>query len=85
MFEIIKEIIVKWDPIDLMGFAPPDEYDDECRLILDKYTKTQESLDKIIYNIFSNKFGDTFQNDLATCQKVAKEIESKISKRGEVR
>ena len=27
MFEVIREIIVKWDPIGLMDIAPPDEYD----------------------------------------------------------
>ena len=27
MLEIIKDIIVKWDPIGLMEYAPPDEYD----------------------------------------------------------
>ena len=80
MLEIIKEVIVKWDPIGLMGFAPPDEYDDECQLIFDKFTKKQELLDKIIYDIFNNSFGDAFQDNLSTCQKVATEIENRISK-----
>lgn len=80
MLEIIKEVIVKWDPIGLMGFAPPDEYDDECKLIFDKFTKKQELLDKIIYDIFNNSFGDAFQDDFSTCQKVATEIENRISK-----
>lgn len=80
MFEIIKEVIVKWDPIGLMGFAPPDEYDDECQLIFDKFTKKQELLDMIIYDIFNKSFGDAFQDDLSTCQKVATEIENRISK-----
>lgn len=39
MFEIIKEVIVKWDPFGLMEFAPSDEYDDECRMILDEFSK----------------------------------------------
>ena len=49
MLEIIKDIIVKWDPIGLMEYAPPDEYDNECHLILEALIKKQASLGKIIY------------------------------------
>ena len=50
MLEIIKDIIVKWDPIGLMEYAPPDEYDNECHLILEALIKKQASLGKIIYD-----------------------------------
>lgn len=79
MLEIIKEVIVKWDPIGLMEFAPSDEYDDECQMIFDRFAQKQELLGKIIYDIFINSFGEAFQDDLATCQKVAIEIENRIS------
>lgn len=80
MFEIIKEVIVKWDPIGLMGFAPPDEYDDECALILDEFIQNQESLGKVIYGVFSNSFGESFKEDLSKCMEVGEEIETRINK-----
>ena len=36
-FEIIKKVIDKWDPIDLLDHAPPDEYDIESWEILLKF------------------------------------------------
>ena len=78
MFDIIKEIIVKWDPIGLMEFAPPDEYDNECQLILDRFIKKQESLGKIIYDVFSNNFDEEFKQDLSNCIEIATEIENRI-------
>lgn len=80
MLEIIKEVIVKWDPIGLMKFAPSDEYDDECYLIFNEFAETQESLGKIIYNVFKDNFGEEFQADLGKCVEVATEIESRVSK-----
>ena len=80
MLEIIKEVIFKWDPIGLMEFAPPDEYDDECCLILNEFAQTQESLGEIIYKVFKDNFGEAFQADLDNCLEVATEIESRISK-----
>ena len=80
MFEIIKEVIVKWDPFGLMEFAPSDEYDDECSMILDEFSKKKEPLGTIIYKVFKDNFGDTFQADLENCLEVATRIESRISK-----
>lgn len=80
MLEIIKEVVAEWDPIGLMGFAPLDEYDDECCLIFNEFIQTQESLDKIIYKVFKDNFGEEFQADLENCIEVAAKIESRISK-----
>lgn len=80
MFEIINDVIVKWDPIGLMKFAPPDEYDDECGLIFDTFIKKQESLGKVIYDVFNNSFGESFQEDLSKCMEVGAEIEIRINK-----
>lgn len=77
MLEIIKDIIVKWDPIGLMEYAPPDEYDNECHLILEALIKKQASLGKIIYDVFVDNFGEEFQVDLAKCMDVAAEIENR--------
>ena len=37
-FDIVKFIINDWDPVDLLSFAPADEYDDESRAVLSAYT-----------------------------------------------
>ena len=78
MFNIIKEVIVKWDPIHLMGFAPPDEYDYECQLIFDRFAKGQETLGKIIYDVFRESFGEEFRIDISKCMEIAEKIESMI-------
>ena len=80
MFEIIKEVIIQWDPIGLMGFSPLDEYDDECCLIFNELKKKQEALDKIIYKVFSDNFEEAFQADLVKCTEIATEIERKTGK-----
>ena len=72
MFNIIKEVIVKWDPIHLMGFAPQDEYDYECQLILDRFVKGQEILGEIIY--------EEFRIDISKCMEIAEEMEGRIGK-----
>lgn len=82
MFEIIKEIIYEWDPIGLMEFAPLDEYDYECCLIFEEYTKKQESLSSIIYKVFKDNFGEEFQVDFKKCSEVAFKIENKKTGNG---
>ena len=47
-FEIIKKVIDKWDPIDLLGHAPPDEYDIESREILLKFQHSIEQNGMVI-------------------------------------
>ena len=80
MFEIIREIVVKWDPIGLMNIAPPDEYDSECRIIYDGLKRKNVPLGKTIYEVFKDRFGETFQADLSKCQQIATEIENRINK-----
>ena len=78
MLEVIKSIVVKWDLIGLMEFAPLDEYDDECMMIYIKYIQSYESLGKIIYDVFNDSFGEAFQEDYSKCMQIAMTIESKI-------
>lgn len=80
ILEIIKEVVAKWDPIGLMEFAPPDEYDNECCLIFDEYAKEKGSLGKTIYNVFKDSFGEEFQVDLSKCIEIATEMEERTSK-----
>ena len=76
MFEIIKNVIVKWDPISLMEFAPSDEYDQECINILQAYTKKCKPLNEIIYDVFSKAFENEFKDDISKCTEIADEIET---------
>lgn len=80
MFEIIREIVVKWDPIGLMSIAPPDEYDSECRIIYDELKRKNVPLGRIIYEVFKDRFGETFRDDFSKCQQIATEIENRINK-----
>lgn len=74
MLEIIKKAIIEWDPIGLMKFAPIDEYNEECQLIFQEFSKNQEALGKVIYNTFKTSFSEAFHEDLNTCIKIATEI-----------
>lgn len=80
MFDIIKNVIVKWDPISLMEFAPPDEYDQECTDIFQAYTEKEKPLREIIYDVFTNAFEDEFRDDISKCAEIAYEIETLIRK-----
>lgn len=76
MLEIIKSVIRRWDPISLMEFAPQDEYDPECADILRAYTERRKPLSEIIYDVFTQAFGDTFKCDISRCAEIAAEIEA---------
>ena len=80
MFEIIKNVILKWDPISLMEFAPPDEYDQDCTDIFQAYTEKSKSLSEIIYDVFTEAFGDEFKDDISMCAAIADEIEALLKK-----
>ena len=71
-FEIIKKVIDKWDPIDLLDHAPPDEYDIESREILLKFQHSIEQNGMVIYEVFSKAFGMTFTKSVDECVSIAK-------------
>ena len=73
-FEIIKKVIDKWDPIDLLDHAPPDEYDIESREILLKFQHSVEQNGMVIYEVFSKAFGMTFTKSVDECVSIAKRI-----------
>lgn len=76
-FNRIKVAIDQWDPVDLLSHAPKDEYDQEIRRIIELSSdaNTVESLGKIIYEVFSESFGNvSFDYDLDECKHVASEI-----------
>ncbi len=76
ILDIIRTVIINWDPIQLMEFAPTDEYDDECKKIFDEYTTNKKTLETIIYEVFVNSFGEELPKD--DVRKVALNIENMI-------
>ena len=73
--ERIKKIIDEWDPIDLLPFAPPDEYDYEINKI---YSVIEDKVN--IYNVFKKTFGeDVFLNTIEDCMIVADSILQSIN------
>lgn len=69
----VKEVIDHWDPMDLLGFAPKDEYQleiERIELILGK-TDDVMVLSDGIFKIFSESFSETFQKSRDECQKIA--------------
>lgn len=73
-FEMIKQVIDEWDPIDLLSHAPADEYDSESRKILLKFQHNTEQNGTIIHEIFSKAFGTTFTKSVDECVCIAKKI-----------
>lgn len=78
MFKTIKGVIDNWDPIGLLVCSPPDEYDVECVLIKDRLSSGKETLSEIIYDVFSQHFGEAFRCELSECMEVAAEIEKQM-------
>lgn len=81
MHESVKRIIDKWDPIDLLPYAPHDEYEIEARLVFAEMLTPQgcqvdpERLATRIREIFIRQFGDTvFKASHEECLVIAKEI-----------
>jgi len=82
-FEIIKTIIDEWDPIELLAYAPNDEYDDESMEIFKSYTENIEDLGTMIFNVFENAFSDTFTNNIQECIAIASLIVTRNTNRTE--
>jgi len=81
----VKRTIDKWDPIDLLPFAPDDEYDSEIDsvssfLISNRKEINENILGKQIYNVFIHYFGsDIFEKDIDECIEVAASILNEIN------
>ncbi|MBR0577322.1 DUF1871 family protein [Proteiniclasticum sp. BAD-10] len=76
-YERVKLVIDSWDPIDLLYFAPKNEYDFEIKRILELTSQddTVEFVGNIIYKVFLESFGDnTFTKNLEECIGIAKQL-----------
>lgn len=85
LIQLVKEIIDQWDPIGLLLFCPPDEYDMEIECIAAIATKDIDvgTLALEIQAIFQKYFGsDTFRNDYDECLKTAIILKQKLQEEG---
>lgn len=69
-------LLNQWDPIDLLPYAPSDEYIVEAKkiddFILQNPNITTEELASEINEIFRNSFGeDVYKEDYNACYSVA--------------
>ncbi len=72
----VAKVINEWDPIDLISFSPPDEYDIEISLLVEHIQNGYGSyeLAKEIQRIFLDRFGNQFTLGFDECLEVAKKI-----------
>lgn len=73
----VKEIIDGWDPIDLLPYAPGDEYHSEIEEVeeLLRVTRDCEVIADGIFTIFLNAFGENvFRKTRQDCIEIAKRI-----------
>jgi hypothetical protein len=80
-YELVKAIIDCWDPVDLLSFAPKDEYDPISETISNMISQndTVESIGNVIHKVFLESFGKiTFEKSKDDCIEVAKQISEKF-------
>ena len=73
----VKEVIDRWDPIDLLPYAPEDEYHSEIEEVeeLLRVTRDCEAIADGIFTIFLTAFGeDVFSKTKQDCIEIAKRI-----------
>lgn len=77
MIKKVNVIINEWDPIQVLPFAPIDEYLDESQAICNAYKNgmSTKELALVIYQVFLNSFGiNTFTKSMDECEKIADKI-----------
>lgn len=74
--EVVREIVHDWDPVDLMFFCPPDEYDTEINRIVDAVNRTKSAVELAhsLQQIFKDQFHEQFTKHYVECLLVAKKI-----------
>lgn len=85
IYQIVKEIVDKWDPVWLLeDGAPNDEYDPEIKRIVNEMENitSREILSSYIYDLFEKMFGDdivTKAQNFDSCDEISKQIYIKIN------
>ncbi len=79
MKEKIKVIINNFDPLEVLPYAPDDEYDFEVdkisKYFIENENCTYKHLGKFIYNLFMEQLTESaFFHTLEQCEEVAKSI-----------
>ncbi len=79
MLDRIRFIINEWDPLEILPYAPDDEYDSEVIEIFEFLRKNKNvsviCLGNQIYAIFLRTLGeDVFNKSLKECVEVAQRI-----------
>ena len=73
----VKTIIDEWYPIDLLAYAPEDEYDFEIKEI-EQILALQIDVDQLaveIFRVFTEAFGtEVFKKSLEECRNIAGKI-----------
>ena len=73
----VKTVIDNWDPIELLTYAPKDEYALECKKIYNLITSNTsvEFIARTIFTVFAQSFGkELFNKTLKECTVIAKKI-----------
>jgi len=85
LIQLVKDIIDQWDPIELLPFCPPDEYDMEIECIATLAAKDidTDTLAVEIQAVFQKYFGsDTFTKEFDECLNIAKTLKQKLQEDG---
>lgn len=73
-FANIFRIINSWDPIELLKNDLNENYNNEIVEIYDKFLNKENELPYIIYEVFKNKFPESFSYTLNDCFLIANQI-----------
>jgi hypothetical protein len=83
-FQIIREVIGRWDPYNLVSAgAPADEFDPEVALLLPRLQSAASSTDaaEAVLSVFSEMFGEA-GFDIGSCAKVGEELYTRLQSAG---
>ncbi|GKV54961.1 hypothetical protein NCCP2222_09080 [Sporosarcina sp. NCCP-2222] len=78
-YQIVKEVINEWDPMNLLRYTSEDEYDPEIRLIVSALpTASVEKLALVIHQVLEKMFSRSGEPSINNCYPSALNIWNKI-------
>lgn len=84
-FQIVKEVIDEWNPVDLLSHTPEDEYEPEIRDIVSRLPTVNfvDELAAVIHEIFIKWFGENSiiaeEYSIKKCYPLALKIWKKVT------